>query len=96
MLLGVLGWLVLGAIFALVSTKLVNLRGDDPRITILIGAAGGIVGGWMYSWISGSTVVAWDVWSLACAAIAAVAALAVWHGIHARTPYAGHTTRRSY
>jgi uncharacterized membrane protein YeaQ/YmgE (transglycosylase-associated protein family) len=56
MLMGVIGWVVLGTIAGFIASKIVSLRGDDPRMGIGLGALGGLIGGWLYSLISGSAV----------------------------------------
>jgi uncharacterized membrane protein YeaQ/YmgE (transglycosylase-associated protein family) len=96
MLLGVLGWIGLGVLVGFIVSKSINLRGDDPRIGIAIAAVAAIVGGVLYSMISGSPVSGFNFWSLICAAIAAGAAMAAWHILRHRSPYARPTIRRSY
>jgi uncharacterized membrane protein YeaQ/YmgE (transglycosylase-associated protein family) len=49
MLMGVLGWAFLGFIAGFIASKLVNLRGDEPQIGIILGAVGGVIGGWLFS-----------------------------------------------
>ncbi|MGA2233627.1 MAG: GlsB/YeaQ/YmgE family stress response membrane protein [Tepidisphaeraceae bacterium] len=80
MLLGIFGWIVLGTVAGFIVSKFVDLRGDDPRIGVCAGVGGAIIGGWMYSLISGSAVSGFNVMSLLFAAIAATVALAAWHG----------------
>jgi len=52
MLMGVAGWIVLGIIAGFIASKVVSLRGDDPKLGISLGAVGGLIGGWAYSLIS--------------------------------------------
>ncbi len=80
MLLGIIGWIVLGLLAGFIGSRLVNLRGDDPRLGMVVGGAGGLVGGGLYSLFSGSPVVAFNLASLLVAALGAAAALAAWHG----------------
>jgi uncharacterized membrane protein YeaQ/YmgE (transglycosylase-associated protein family) len=80
MLIGVIGWVVLGTIAGFIASKMVALRGDDPRMGIGMGALGALIGGWLYSLISGSAVTYFNPRSLMFAALVAVAALVVWHG----------------
>lgn len=96
MLFGILGWVALGLVIGFIVSKSVNLRGDDPRLGIAVGGAGALVGGWLYSWISGSAVVAFNVWALSVAAVTALVMLAVWHFLRSRGKYAIPTVRRSY
>jgi uncharacterized membrane protein YeaQ/YmgE (transglycosylase-associated protein family) len=80
MLIGVVGWIVLGTVAGFIASKVVPLRGDDPRMGIAMGAIGGLVGGWLYSWHSGSAVTPFNSASLFYAALVAVLALVAWHG----------------
>jgi uncharacterized membrane protein YeaQ/YmgE (transglycosylase-associated protein family) len=79
MLMGVIGWVVLGTIAGFIASKVVSLRGDDPRMGIGLGAIGGLIGGWLYSLISGSAVIPFNPRSLLFAAVVAVVALVVFH-----------------
>ena len=97
MFFGILGWLVVGLVIGLVATKFVNLRGDDPKLSIAAAAVGAIVGGVLYSVISGDGVSAWNVWSIACAAVGGVAGALVWHLVRSRyISHDSYTVRRSY
>jgi len=79
MLLGVVSWIVLGLIVGFIATNIVNLRGDDPRLGVGMGAIGAVIGGWLYSLISGNAVAISNLKTLLFAAIAAVVALVSWH-----------------
>ncbi len=80
MLIGVVGWVVLGVIAGFIASKVVSLRGDDPKMGIGAGAIGGLIGGWLYSLISGSAVTPFNPKSLFFAAIVAAVALVAFHG----------------
>ncbi|HEX4056079.1 MAG TPA: GlsB/YeaQ/YmgE family stress response membrane protein [Tepidisphaeraceae bacterium] len=80
MFLGVVGWIVLGLIAGFIASKVVDLRGDDPRTGLCVGAIGALVGGWLYSLFSGHAVTTFNPISLLFAAMASVVALLVWHG----------------
>jgi len=96
MFIGIVGWLICGVVFGFTFSKVINLHGDDPRIGMAIGGVGGVLGGWLYSLISGATVSGFNVWSLVCAAIVSLLALTVWHVIRARAPHQRPSIRRSY
>ena len=95
MLIGILGWAICGVILGFIASSVVNLRGDDPRIGIGVGLAGGVVGGWLFSMISGSPVIAFNVWSIVCANVLAVACVTMWHMVRSRVPYEAPSIRRS-
>lgn len=84
MLFGIIGWIVTGIIIGFIVSKLVNLKGDDPRLGIAIAAVGALVGGWLYSLFSGSAVTAFNTRSLFFAGVASAAALVVWHVVRGR------------
>jgi uncharacterized membrane protein YeaQ/YmgE (transglycosylase-associated protein family) len=94
MLVGIIGWIIVGLIAGFIASKVVNLRGDDPRIGMGLGAVAAVVGGWLYSTISGSAVSGFNAWSLLFAAIAATVALVTWHVVRSRATRTG--ARRSW
>lgn len=96
MLIGIIGWFLCGFILGFISSKIVSARSDDPRIGIFCAAAAGIVGGALYSLVTGSPVTAYNLASLICAAIMSIAVLIVWHIYRLRAPYAAQSHRRSY
>jgi uncharacterized membrane protein YeaQ/YmgE (transglycosylase-associated protein family) len=96
MFIGVIGWAVVGLIVGFVASRIVNLRGDDPRLGFGVAVGASIVGGALYSIISGDGVSRFNVWSLLVAAVVAVVAIVIWHFVRTRSPYATPTSRRSY
>jgi len=97
MFLGLLGWIAVGLLVGFVTTKLVNLRGDDPRLSIGVAAAGAICGAVIYTIFSGAGVSAWNPWSLLSAAGGAAVAMVIWHAVRSRTiSHDTYTSRRSY
>jgi uncharacterized membrane protein YeaQ/YmgE (transglycosylase-associated protein family) len=97
MLIGIVGWIVVGVVVGFIATKVVNLRGDDPRLSIAVAAGGAILAGALYSMISGAGVSAWNAWSLIFAAIGALAGAATWHAVRSRyISHARYTPRSSY
>ena len=96
MLIGVFGWMICGIVLAFIATAIVNLHGDDPRLSIAVGGIGGAIGGWIYSLVSGSPVTRFNPWSLLFAALAASAATTIWHVIRSHGPHEPSTNRHSY
>jgi uncharacterized membrane protein YeaQ/YmgE (transglycosylase-associated protein family) len=96
MLIGVIGWCLCGLLLGFIASKLVSARSDDPRIGMFAAAGGGLIGGVIYSVLSGSAVAPFNQWSLVCAAIMAVIVLAVWHVYRLKAPYKAQSRRRSY
>jgi uncharacterized membrane protein YeaQ/YmgE (transglycosylase-associated protein family) len=79
MLVGVVGWVILGTLLGFIASKIISLRGDDPRMGIAASAVGALIGGWLYSLFSGASVTAFNPKSLLFAAIAASLVLAAFH-----------------
>ena len=97
MILGIFGWIVVGLIVGFIATKVVDLHGDDPRLGPAAACGGAIVAASLYTMISGAGVSAWNVWSILCAAIGAIAAVVTWHVVRSRSvSREAYTTRRSY
>jgi uncharacterized membrane protein YeaQ/YmgE (transglycosylase-associated protein family) len=90
MIVGITGWIVLGLIAGFIANKFVNLRGDDPGLGIGLGAVGAVIGGWLYTAISGAGVSYFNMLSLFFAG--AAAALVSWHLVRRR--YAPAPVRR--
>jgi len=84
MLVGIVGWILLGLIAGYLGGKIVGLRGDDPRLGIGFGAAGAVIGGAIYTAISGTGLSYLKIASLFCAAVGAAASVVAWHIIRRR------------
>jgi uncharacterized membrane protein YeaQ/YmgE (transglycosylase-associated protein family) len=96
MLIGILSWVISGVVVAFIASRVVNLHGDDPRLGIALGGGGGLIGGWLYSVVSGSHVSAFNPWRLLFAVALALALVLVWHYIRSRGPHERPSFRRSY
>jgi uncharacterized membrane protein YeaQ/YmgE (transglycosylase-associated protein family) len=96
MLIGIVSWCICGALLGFIVSRLVDLHGDDPIFGIGVAAAGSLVGGCLYKFISGSTINIMNVRSLVWSVVASGVALAIWHVIRALSPHEQQTIRRSY
>jgi hypothetical protein len=94
--ISILGWALAGALVGFVATRLVDLRGDDPRLSIALAALTAVVGAGMYNWVSGAPAAFINVWALLVAVMVATAAVAAWHLVRGRAPYRRPSVRRSY
>ncbi len=81
MVMGVLGWIVLGLIAGFIASKLVNKRGEGLSFDILLGIVGAVIGGWLFNAVGATGVTGFNVWSLFVAVVGAVVLLVVWHAI---------------
>ena len=85
----IIGWIIIGAIAGALG-KLI-MPGDDPGgiiVTILIGIAGAIVGGFLVSLIGLGGGGGW-IWSILVATIGAIILLAIYRAV-----VGGRTARR--
>jgi len=88
MVMGVLGWIVLGLIAGFIASKLVNNRGEGLPFDILLGIVGAVIGGWLFNAAGATGVTGFNVWSLLVAVVGAVVLLVVWHAIRRSTSHA--------
>lgn len=96
-IVGVFGWIITGLIVGFIVSKVVNLRGDDPKLGIGVAAIAGLIGGIGYTVKSGAGVVGFNLWCIITAAICALIAVIAWHLIRSRSvSRERQTVRRSY
>jgi uncharacterized membrane protein YeaQ/YmgE (transglycosylase-associated protein family) len=96
MLIGIALWALVGLVVGFIFSNIVNLHGDDPRLGVGVGVLAAVVGGWVFSWISGTPAPGFHIWTLVTAAIVALVAVAAWHLIRSRGTHERPTVRRSY
>ena len=95
--LGILGWLVVGVLVGFIASKLVHLRGDDPRFGMVAAVAGAVIAALVYVVASGAGLAVWSGRALMWAAVGAAAAAALWHLVRSRfIPRDAYVERRSY
>lgn len=96
-ILSFVGWIVVGLILGSIANKIVNLRGDDPKLGIGVAVGGAIVAGLLSAVISHAGLTAWNPWSLMFAAIGSVVGAVIWHAVRSRyVSKARYVPRRSY
>lgn len=74
--MGVISWIVVGAIAGLVARRMVP--GPDPGrfiVTIILGMGGASLGGFVMGVLGGSGTTSFDVWSVLVATLGAVMSL---------------------
>jgi uncharacterized membrane protein YeaQ/YmgE (transglycosylase-associated protein family) len=97
MLIGIIGWVVVGLLVGFIASKVVDLHGDDPRLGMGTAVAGAVVAAVLYTVVSGAGVSAFNVWSLVFAGVGAVGGILGWHAVRSRyVSRAPHTRRQSY
>ena len=81
MVMGVLGWIVLGLIAGYIASALVHNRGEGLPMDIVLGIVGAVIGGWLFNAFGAAGMTGFNVWSLLVAVVGAVVLLVVWHAI---------------
>ena len=79
MVMGVIGWIVLGLIAGYFASTLASGSGKGLPINIGLGIAGAVVGGWIFHAAGASAVTGFNLWSLLVAVAGAVVLLVAWH-----------------
>jgi len=83
--MGIITWIIVGLIAGVLG-KLI-MPGDDPGgiiVTILIGIAGALVGGFIFGLLGGSGVTGFNIWSIVVATIGAIILLAIYRLVASR------------
>jgi len=62
--MGILSWIVLGAIAGWIASLIVNRAGDGVLVDIFLGIAGGLIGGWVFRAMGSTGFTGFNVWSL--------------------------------
>jgi uncharacterized membrane protein YeaQ/YmgE (transglycosylase-associated protein family) len=76
-----LAWIVLGLLAGFIGSKIVNKHGEGMLVDTLLGVAGAIVGGWLFSLFGASHVTGLNLYSLLVAVVGAVLVLFIYHGV---------------
>jgi uncharacterized membrane protein YeaQ/YmgE (transglycosylase-associated protein family) len=82
---GILSWIVLGAIAGWIGSMLVNRTGEGLFRDIVLGIVGGVVGGWIFAALGSTGVTGFNLWSLFVAVVGAVVVLALYHAVIRRS-----------
>lgn len=83
--MGIFSWIVVGLIAGVLG-KLI-MPGDDPGgfiVTILIGMAGALVGGFVVGILGGTGATGFNIWSILVATLGAVILLALYRVVAGR------------
>jgi uncharacterized membrane protein YeaQ/YmgE (transglycosylase-associated protein family) len=80
--MGIISWIIVGLIAGALG-KLI-MPGEDPDgiiVTILIGMAGALVGGFVVGLLGGSGATGFNIWSILVATLGAIILLAIYRFI---------------
>jgi uncharacterized membrane protein YeaQ/YmgE (transglycosylase-associated protein family) len=74
-----LTWIALGLIAGFVASKIVNKGGEGFAVDIVLGVAGAVVGGWLFSAFGMAGASGFNVYSFVVAIAGALAVLGTYH-----------------
>ncbi len=83
--IGIISWIIIGIIAGILG-KLI-MPGRDPGgflITVVIGMAGAVIGGFVLRLLGGAGVTGFNLWSIVVATLGAVILLAIYRLITGR------------
>ena len=85
--MSIIGWIILGLISGFIASKIVNKTGQGFFMDIILGIAGAIVGGILFSAVGIGGVTGFNLYSMVVAVIGAIIVLVVYHAVRGRRAY---------
>ena len=82
--MSIIGWLILGLIAGFIGSKIVNKSGEGLMLDIVLGIAGAIVGGFIFSAFGANPVTGLNIYSMFVAVVGAIVVLLVYHAVIGR------------
>jgi len=91
-----LSWILLGLIAGFLGSKIVNRHGEGIFLDIVLGIAGAVAGGYLFTFFGAGRVTGLNIYSVFVATAGAVLVLVVYHGVRRVTGHGGwgHTSSR--
>lgn len=77
--MSIIAWLVLGLIAGFVASKIINKTGGGLVLDLVLGVAGAVVGGFVFSFLGMTGVTGLNIYSIIVAIIGAVIVLYIYH-----------------
>ncbi len=79
--MSIIAWLVSGVVAGFIASKLDNRRGEGAVLDLVLGFAGALVGGLLFSFMTTAPVTGFNIHSLVVAVVGAIAVLAGYHAV---------------
>ncbi len=77
--MGIIAWIVLGAIAGFIGSKIFEGQGQGLMLNIVLGIVGAVVGGFIFSAFGASGVTGFNLWSLIVAVVGAIVVLWIYN-----------------
>ena len=82
--MGIISWIILGAIAGFIGSKIVNTQGQGLMLDIALGVVGAIVGGVLFSFFGATGITGLNLYSLLVAIVGSVVVLWAYHALAGR------------
>ncbi|PYT35857.1 MAG: GlsB/YeaQ/YmgE family stress response membrane protein [Acidobacteria bacterium] len=79
-----LAWIVLGLLAGFIGSKIVNNRGENLILDIVLGIVGALAGGFVFNALGASGVNGLNLYSLFVAVVGSVLLLVLYHALFRR------------
>jgi uncharacterized membrane protein YeaQ/YmgE (transglycosylase-associated protein family) len=82
--MSIIGWLLLGIIAGFIASRIVGARGPGLLLEIVIGVAGALVGGALFSAFGAQGITGFNLYSMSVAIVGSVFVLWIYHTVTGR------------
>ena len=82
--MSIIGWIILGLIAGFIASKIVDKTGQGFFMDLVLGIAGAIVGGFIFSALGIGGITGFNLYSMVVAVIGAIVVLAIYHWVSGR------------
>jgi len=82
--MSIIGWLVLGLIAGYIASKIVNKTGEGMILDIVLGIAGAVVGGFIFTSVGHEGVTGFNLYSMFVAVVGAIVLLVLYNMLFRR------------
>lgn len=79
--MSIVAWIILGLISGFIASKIVNKAGEGILMDMVLGIAGALVGGWLFSALGHAGVTGLNLYSVFVSIIGAIIVLFIYHAI---------------
>lgn len=82
--MSIIAWIVLGLVAGFIASMLVNRRGGNLILDLLLGVLGAFVGGFLFTHFGHAGVSGLNLYSFVVATLGAVVVLVIYHALEGR------------
>lgn len=79
--MAVLTWIILGLVAGFIASKIVDRHGAGVLYDILLGIAGALLGGWVFTLLGAAGITGFNLYSLVVAVVGSTVLLLLFHAV---------------